>query len=105
MGVGLFISNTITGAPAIQILMLALAPACKLSMARGKCSASPRIMEVLPDWKTKLLADGWIWTFLAAIAPVLGLWNSLVALFSNEIRWRGIRYKLISPQQTRILTR
>jgi len=103
MGVGLFISNTVTGAPAIQLLMLALAPPV-LSMARGVLRLAA-IMEVLPEWKTKLLADGWIWTFLAAIAPVLGLWNAIVALFSNQIRWRGIRYKLLSPQQTRVLTR
>jgi hypothetical protein len=63
------------------------------------------MMEVLPDWKTKLLADGWIWTFFAALAPILALWNTLVALFTRKIRWRGIRYELLSPAQTRILTR
>jgi hypothetical protein len=103
MGVGLFISNSVTGAPAIQLLMLAMAPPV-LCMARGVLRLAS-IMEVLPEWKAKLLADGWIWTFLAAIAPVLSLWNTIVATFSNQIRWRGIRYKLISPQQTRILTR
>ncbi len=103
LGVGLFISDALTGAPAIQLLMLAIAPPV-LSMTRGLLRLAA-IMEVLPEWKTKLLADAWIWTFLAAIAPVLGLWNTIVALFSNRIRWRGIRYKLISPQQTRILTR
>jgi hypothetical protein len=63
------------------------------------------IMEVLPEWKTKLLADGWIWTFLAAIAPLLALWNSIVALIFRKIRWRGIRYELVSPGQTNILAR
>jgi hypothetical protein len=63
------------------------------------------IMEVLPEWKTKLLADSWIWTFLAAAAPFLALWNTLVALLSRKIRWRGIRYQLLSPGQTRILMR
>jgi len=103
MGIDLFISNTITGAPAIHLLFLALAPIV-LSMGRGILRLAA-IMEVLPDWKTKLLADGWIWTFLAAVAPFLALWNSVMALFTRQIRWRGIRYELQSPGQTRILTR
>ncbi len=103
MGVGLFFSNLVTGAPAIHLLFLALAPPV-LSMGRGVLRLTA-IMEVLPEWKTKLLADGWIWTFLAAAAPFLALWNTMVALFSRQIRWRGIRYQLLSPGQTRILTR
>jgi len=102
-GVCLYISNLISGAPAIQLLMLASLPPV-LSMGRGVLRLAA-IMEVLPEWKTKLLADGWIWTFLAAIAPFLALWNTLVALFSRRIRWRGIRYELISPGKTRILPR
>jgi cellulose synthase/poly-beta-1,6-N-acetylglucosamine synthase-like glycosyltransferase len=103
MGVGLFVSNLVTGAPAVQLLLLALAPPL-LSMGRGVLRLAA-IVEVLPNWKSKLLADGWIWTFLAAVAPILALWNTLVALFSRQIRWRGIRYQLLSPGQTRILSR
>ena len=102
-GVGLFVANLITGAPAVQLLLLAFIPPM-LSMGRGVLRLAA-IMEVLPDWKTKLLADGWIWTFLAAVAPFLALWNTLVALFSRQIRWRGVRYKLLSPGQTHILMR
>jgi ceramide glucosyltransferase len=103
MGVGLFISNLVTDAPAVQLLLLASAPPM-LSMGRGVLRLAA-IVEVLPDWKSKLLADGWIWTFLAAVAPFLALWNTLVASFSRQIRWRGIRYQLLSPGQTRILLR
>jgi hypothetical protein len=85
------------------LLLLAIAPPV-LSMGRGVLRLAA-IMEILPEWKTKLLADGWIWTFLAAVAPFLALWNTLVALFSRQIRWRGMRYELLSPGQTRILIR
>jgi ceramide glucosyltransferase len=103
LGIGLFIANMITGASAVQLLLLAFIPPV-LSMGRGVLRLAA-IMEVLPDWKTKLLADGWIWTFLAAIAPFLALWNTLVAMFARQIRWRGVRYKLLSPGQTHILMR
>jgi hypothetical protein len=102
-GVGLFFGNLITGAPALHLLFLALVPSV-LSMGRGVLRLTA-ILELLPDWKSKLLADSWIWTFLAAIAPILALWNTVVALFSGQIRWRGIRYQLISRGQTRILMR
>ena len=103
MGFGLFFTNLLTGGTALQLLFLALAPPT-LSMGRGVLRLVA-IMEVLPDWKTQLLADGWVWTFLAALAPFLALWNTLVATFSRQIRWRGIRYQLLSPGQTHILPR
>ena len=102
-GLGLYIADLIEGMPAIHILLLAMVPPV-FSMARGVLRLAA-VMELLPNWKSKLLADGWIWTILAAIAPFLGLWNSMVALISREIRWRGIRYLLLSPGQTRILNR
>ena len=103
LGLGMFTEKLITGPTAIHLLMLALAPPV-LSMGRGVLRLAA-LMEVLPDWKAKLLADGWIWAFFAALAPFLALWNTIVALFSNQIRWRGIRYQLLSPGQTRILPR
>jgi ceramide glucosyltransferase len=103
LGIGLYVNNVIVGTPAVHLLLLATVPIV-LSMARGILRLAA-IMEVLPEWKTKLLADGWIWTFLAAAAPFLALWNTLVALFSRQIRWRGIHYQLLSPGQTRILPR
>lgn len=102
-GMGLFLSNLLTGAPALHLLLLALVPSV-LSMARGVLRLGA-IVEILPEWKTKLLADSWIWTFLAAVVPFLALWNTVVAIFTRQIRWRGIRYQLLSPGQTRILMR
>ena len=102
LGIGLYVGNLITGAPAAHLLLLAMVPPV-LSMARGVLRLAA-VMELLPEWKSKLLADGWIWTFLAALAPFLALWNTVVALFTRQIRWRGIRYELRSPGQTRVLT-
>ncbi|MBA2493630.1 MAG: glycosyltransferase family 2 protein [Acidobacteria bacterium] len=40
-----------------------------------------------------------LWT----ITPVIYFYNCLCAFFSNQIRWRGITYKLKSPNETVIL--
>ncbi len=103
LGVGLYFGNLFTGATAMPLLLLAMVPPV-LSMGRGVLRLAA-VMELLPEWKSKLLADGWIWTFLAALVPFLSLWNTLVALFTRRIRWRGVRYELVSPSQTRILSR
>ena len=103
LGLWLYLINTIFGAPAIHLLLLALVPPI-FSMGRGVLRLASA-MEIFPDWKGKLLSEGWTWTLLAALSPFLALWNSLLALFSRKIRWRGIRYELVSPVQTRILTR
>ena len=102
-GIGLYFADLIEGAPAIHLLLLAMVPPV-LSMARGILRLTA-MMELLPNWKSKLLAEGWIWSVLAAVVPFLALWNTVVALLTRQIRWRGIRYLLLSPGQTRILNR
>lgn len=103
LGVALFITSLMNGTSGIQLLLLAtLLPV--LSMGRGVLRLAA-LMELLPAWKDKLLADGWIWTFLAALAPAIGLWNTFAALLSRQILWRGVHYELLSPGQTRILSR
>ena len=61
--------------------------------------------RLLPEWKEKVKEWTWAWILLAPLVPFLYAWNSIVAAFTRRIRWRGIRYELISPSQTRILTR
>jgi ceramide glucosyltransferase len=103
IGLFLFFSRLFAGETALHILLLVLVPPV-LSMTRGALRLGA-VLELLPEWREKLLQDGWIWTFLAALAPFLSLWNSVVAAFTRRIRWRGIRYELVSPGQTRILAR
>jgi ceramide glucosyltransferase len=61
--------------------------------------------RLLPEWKEKVKEWTWAWILLAPLVPFLYAWNSIVAAFTRRIRWRGIRYELVSPSQTRILTR
>jgi hypothetical protein len=37
--------------------------------------------------------------------PFLFAWNFLSSLLSKTIRWRGIRYEMVSPSMTRVLKR
>jgi ceramide glucosyltransferase len=61
--------------------------------------------ELLPQWKAQLKGWDWVWMGLAPIVPFLFSWNFLASLAGRRIRWRGIRYELVSPSTTRILRR
>ena len=61
------------------------------------------VMDLLPEWRDTLLAYAWAWTLLAPIVPFAYAYSSAMAAFTRRIRWRGIRYELVSPRQTRLL--
>ena len=63
------------------------------------------VMELLPAWKAELVKFAWAWTFLAPLTPFLFACNFLASAFNRRIQWRGITYDLISPSQTRIISR
>jgi ceramide glucosyltransferase len=63
------------------------------------------VTEMLPEWKAQLGQWSWVWTALAPVVPFLFAWNFLSSLLSRRMRWRNVRYELVSPSITRVLTR
>ena len=58
---------------------------------------------VLKDYEKKL-DQSFLWhNIFWVITPAIYLYNNFMALLSNEIVWRGIKYKLVSPEKTEIL--
>ena len=59
---------------------------------------------VLKDYEKKL-DQSFLWhNIFWVITPAIYLYNNFMALLSNEIVWRGIKYKLVSPEKTEILS-
>ncbi|MBI3669440.1 MAG: glycosyltransferase [Acidobacteria bacterium] len=104
VGLGLVgvLAGMLGGQTALHIFLLTLTPPL-LAALRGYLRLAA-VLDLLPAWKQKLLAYGWAWTLLAAMVPLLYSWNSLMAVFTRRIVWRGVHYLLISPSQTRILS-
>ena len=63
------------------------------------------VTEMLPDWKAQLNQWSWVWTALAPFTSFLFAWNFIASLISRRIRWRNVRYELVSPSITRVLQR
>jgi hypothetical protein len=102
-GIALAAADWVTGVPTLQVVLILIVPPL-LAVLRGVLRLAAAI-ELLPEWKEQLLARGWIWTLLAPVVPLFSLWSHLVAAFTRRITWRGARYELKSPSQTRILVR
>jgi cellulose synthase/poly-beta-1,6-N-acetylglucosamine synthase-like glycosyltransferase len=61
--------------------------------------------EVLPEWRRQIDEWIWVWPAMAPVVPFLFSWNFLASLMGKQIRWRNVRYELVSPGMTRVLTR
>jgi ceramide glucosyltransferase len=103
LGITIAAENWVAGLPAFQIVTLLLLPPL-LAVVRGVLRLVA-VIELLPEWKQQLLAQGWIWTVLAPLVPFFSLWNHLVSATTRRITWRGVRYELTSPVATRVLPR
>lgn len=93
----------IAGDPWIQLLLVA-AVIPLLAAAKG-AMRTVAVTELLPAWKAQLNEWIWVWIALAPVVPFLFAWNFLASLLTRRIRWRNIRYELVSPSVTRILKR
>jgi len=61
------------------------------------------VSEALPGVRKEISAQSWIYIVLNVFVPFLYLVNFAHSLVTRKIRWRGISYELLGPQQTRIL--
>jgi hypothetical protein len=59
--------------------------------------------DVLQSARSQITSQAWMYVVLGVFVPYLFLLNFVLSLFTRKIRWRGVTYELVSPQQTRIL--
>jgi len=93
----------VDGNPWSQLVLVALAVPLLAAMKGGLRVVA--INEAIPEWKIKLPETSVACVLLAPVVPFLFTWNFVASSISKRIRWRGIRYELISPNSTRILKR
>lgn len=74
-----------------------------LSMIRGALRAAG-VSEVLPAYKSQIAGHAWIYVLLTVVIPFFYVANFITSLITRKIRWRGVIYELISPEQTRIVS-
>jgi ceramide glucosyltransferase len=92
-----------SGDPWFQLVLITLV--IPLLAAMKGALRTMAVNELLPEWKAPLSQWSWVWTVLAPIVPFLFSWNFIMSLLTRRVRWRNIRYELVSPGVTRILKR
>jgi ceramide glucosyltransferase len=100
-GVFLALGDFFAGRPAFQIAALTFLPLL-LASIRAALRVTA-VQEILPSLRPQIQQQSWIHLLLGIWIPYLYAINFLASVTTRKIRWRGIRYELISPQQTRII--
>jgi len=101
LGSILTLSDALASRPAFHLAALTFLPIL-LAMIRGALRAAA-ISEAMPAYRSQIASQGWIYVFLTILIPFLYLANFVTSLVTRKMRWRGVTYELISPQQTRVL--
>jgi len=101
LGLEVTLSNVLATLPAFHLVMLTFLPMLLAAIRGGLRVAGAT--EVLPALRAHIVGQAWMYIVLGVFIPYLFLLNFAVSLFTRKIRWRGVTYELISPQQTRIL--
>lgn len=101
-GISLTFSYFLASLAAFPFAALTFLPVL-LSMIRGALRAAG-VSEAMPAYKSSIGAQAWIYVLLTVLIPFLYVVNFLTSLIKRKIRWRGVTYEVISPEQTRILS-
>ncbi len=87
--------------PVFHIMTLTFLPML-LSLIRGALRLSG-VTEALPAARSQIMGQAWIYLLLTLFVPFLYVANFVNSLVTRKIRWRGVVYELVSPQQTRVV--
>jgi cellulose synthase/poly-beta-1,6-N-acetylglucosamine synthase-like glycosyltransferase len=103
LGLLLALELTVASRPAFHVATLVVLPML-LAAIRGALRVIG-VTEALPGVRSVVMAQSWIYILLPTIIPFLYSLNFFTSLIGRRLRWRGIDYELISPEQTRVLSR
>jgi len=101
LGLALIVGELISERPALHIAALTF-----FILLLSAIRASLRVVavtEILPASKAQIMSQAWVNIALPAAIPFLYLMNFAHSLIARKIRWRNVRYELISANQTRII--
>lgn len=93
---------TLASRPAFHVTTLAV-----LTMLLAAIRGALRVIgvtEALPAVRSVVMTQSWIYILLPVVIPFLYLLNFFTSLIGRRLKWRGIEYELISPEQTRVLS-
>ena len=101
LGVYATAENAMKGLPAFHLAILTFVPLLLAAIRSGIRLAG--VIEALPSAQFTVMARRQIYILFTVFIPFLYLVNFAMSALTRKMRWRGVRYELISPNQTRVL--
>ena len=102
LGALLTLGNVLASLPALQLATLTFLPLL-LAAIRGALRLVG-VTEALPVARAQIMGQSWIYIVLGVFIPFLYLVNFAMSLITRKIRWRGVLYEVLSPNETRVLS-
>jgi len=93
---------TLASRPALHVTTLLVLPLL-LAAIRGALRVVG-VTEALPALRSPIMSQSWIYILLPAVIPFFYLLNFSASVLGRRLKWRGIEYELISPDQTRVVS-
>jgi len=101
LGLILIVGDLLEQRPVFHLVTLTFLPLL-LSSIRSAVRLSG-VTEALPAARSQIMGQAWIYILLTLFVPFIYLANFVNSLITRKIRWRGLAYQLIGPEQTRIV--
>ncbi len=99
-----FLTATLSRKNDLAVFVSAITIAAVSIFSAGKAWLRLKAVKLaLPEYKKELKSQTWPQITLWLLTPALFFVNSVSALFSRKMTWRGIRYELKSPSETVII--
>jgi len=102
LGLFLTLGDVFSSRPSLPLAGLTFLPLL-LASIRGALRVVA-VADLLPACRSQINAQSWIYVTVGSLIPFFYVMNFFSSMFSRRIRWRGIRYELVSTQETRVLT-
>jgi len=102
LGLVLTLGDIFSARPSLHLAALTFLPLLLASLRSALRVIA--VADLLPPYRVQINAQSWIYIAIGIFIPFLYLVNFTTSLLSRRIRWRGIRYELISQNETRVLT-
>jgi ceramide glucosyltransferase len=101
LGAFLTLGDVLATLPSFHLATLTFLPML-LAAIRGGLRVVA-VTEVLPAARSQIMGQAWVYMVLTVFISFLYAVNFGTSLLTRKIRWRGVTYELVSPEQTRIL--
>lgn len=100
-GALLILGDVFAQRPAFHLVTLTFLPLL-LSAIRSSLRLIG-VTEALSAARSQITGQAWIYVLLTLFIPFLYVVNFANSLVTRKVRWRGVTYVLVGPQQTRVI--